>query len=169
MEPVSAGRHPKLLMHSGFRLLLALFLISAGVSAQQTAQRVTLTGHIHPKATPENDRGRVPPTLKLSYVTLTLTQSAAQKADLAKLLAEQQNPSSPNYRHWLTPEQYADRFGASAQDFDRITQWLRGQGLAIAGVAQGRNWIAVNGSAAQIETAFATEIHEYVVDGETHF
>ena len=51
----------------------------------------------------------------------------------------------------------------------RIVQWLRGQGLAIAGVAQGRDWIAVSGDAAQIETAFATEIHQYAFDSETHF
>ena len=134
-----------------------------------TAQRVTLTGHVHPKATPANDRGRVAPSLKLSYVTLTLTQSDAQKADLKHLLAEQQNPASPNYHRWLTPGQYADRFGVSAEDIGTITQWLQGQGLSIINVAQGRNWIAVSGSAAQIEAAFATEIHQYAVDGETHF
>src|ERR1700733_8158944 len=106
------------------------------------AQRVTLTGHVGPRATPANDRGRVAPTLKLSYVTLTLAPSAAQKADLANLLAEQQNPSSPNYHRWLTPAQYADRFGVSAEDMRGITQWLQGQGLSIVNVAQGRNWVA---------------------------
>ena len=57
----------------------------------------------------------------------------------------------------------------SPPDIAQIEQWLRGQGLTIAAVAQGRNWIAVSGAAAQIESAFATEIHQYVVDGETHF
>ena len=108
-------------------------------------------------------------SLKLSYVTLTLTQSDAQKADLKNLLAEQQNPSSGNYHRWLTPAQYADRFGVSAEDMTQITQWLQSQGLSVVNVAQGRNWVAVNGSAAQIETAFATEIHQYAVEGETHF
>jgi len=157
--------------------LIALFAICGVAGAQQSrinqpidsTQRVTLRGHIHPKATPENDRGRVAPSLKLSYVTLTLAQSDAQKADLANLLAEQQNPSSPNYHRWLTPGQFADRFGASPEDVSKITQWLRGQGFTIAGVAQGLDWIAVSGEAAQVEAAFATEIHQYAVDGETHF
>jgi uncharacterized protein (TIGR03437 family) len=164
-------------MHSRFWTCGALLLISGAANAQQSritkpidnAQRVTLTSHVHPKATAANDRGRVAPSLKLSYVTLTLMQSDAQKADLKNLLAEQQNPSSPNYHRWLTPDQYADRFGVSPEDIGQITQWLRGQGLTIAGVAQGRNWIAVDGSAAQIESAFGTEIHQYAVDGETHF
>ena len=38
----------------------------------------------------------------------------AQQAALDRLLADQQTPSSPNYHKWLTPEQYADRFGLSS-------------------------------------------------------
>ena len=186
MEPVPVERHPRLLICTKFQMRGALFialLVLSGAgetnkaSAQQSritqridsAQRFTLSGHMHPKATPANDRGRVAPSLELSYVTLTLTQTDAQKADLDNLLAQQQDPASPNYHHWLTPAQYADRFGVSAADLSTITQWLRGQGLTIAGVAQGRNWIAVSGSAAQIEAAFSTEIHEYQVDGQAHF
>jgi uncharacterized protein (TIGR03437 family) len=174
MEPAVAAPHPKHLRTSSF--VIALFSIVSAALAQQSritkpidnSQRVTLTGHVSPKAIPANDRGRVAPGLKLSYVTLTLAPSAAQKADLANLLAGQQNPSSPDYHRWLTTAQYADRFGASAEDVSQITQWLRGQGLSIVNVAQGRNWIAVSGAAAQIEAAFATEIHQYEVDGETH-
>jgi uncharacterized protein (TIGR03437 family) len=168
-------------MYSSFRffstLFSVLFLVSAAANAQQSritkpidnAQRVTLRGHIHPKATAANDQGRVAPSLKIPYITLTLTQSDAQKADLAKLLADQQNPSSPDYHHWLTPQQYADRFGVSTEDIGKIEQWLQGQGLKVEGVAQGRDWVAVSGDAAQVENAFAIEIHHYAVDGETHF
>lgn len=173
MEPSAPPQHPTCLTRS----LLALFAFVVASNAQQPritkpidiSARTTLANHVHPKAVPENDRGRVAPTLKLSYVTLTLTQSDAQKADLQQFLAAQQNPSSPDYHHWLTPAQYADRFGVAAQDIAQIEQWLRGQGLTIAAVAQGRNWIAVDGTAAQIESAFATEIHQYLVGGETHF
>ena len=155
------------MIHPRYWVSGVLLVLSAIANAQQG--RVALPGHVHPKATPASDRGRVAPSLQLSYVTLTLKPSAAQKADLANLLAEQQSPSSPNYRHWLTPQQYADRFGVSPQNMNQITQWLQSQGLSIVNIAQGRNWIAVSGPAAQIETAFGTEIHQYVVDGETHF
>src|SRR5260370_26779517 len=39
----------------------------------------------------------------------------------------------------------------------------------MAAVARGSNWIAGNGTAAQIESALQTEIHAYLVDGEAHF
>lgn len=154
--------------------LAALALNALGQQSRITKtidsrQRITLAGHIHPKARPENDQGRVSPSLKLTYVTLTLTPSETQQADLDKLLGEQQTPGSPNYHRWLTPEEFAQRFGVSEEDLNKLSAWLEGQGFSIAAVARGRNWIAVNGSAAQVEAAFQTEIHHYAVDGETHF
>jgi uncharacterized protein (TIGR03437 family) len=150
-------------------LVISVLILTAPPQAQAQPNRSSLSGHIHPLARPENDRGRVSPALPLSFVTLTLAQSAAQQAGLDQLLSEQQTPGSPNYHRWLTPEEYAQSFGASQADVDKVVAWLQSQGLTIASMARGRNWIAVNGPAAQIENAFQTEIHEYVVNGETHF
>jgi|SRR5579871_1223125 len=133
------------------------------------SNRVQLRGHLHPKATPETDQGAVAPDFKLSRITLVLQPSASQKADLDQLLAQQQDPSSPNYHHWLTPEQYADRFGASQNDIAKISQWLQSQSLAVVDVARGRDWIAVSGAASSVQSAFGTEIHQYVVNGEVRF
>ena len=131
--------------------------------------RTVLAGHIHPKAVVANDHGRVAPSLAMPYITLRLAASAIQQADLEKLLVEQQTPGSPNYHRWLTPEEYAQRFGASDADISKITQWLQQQGLQVVSVARGRNWIAASGTAAQVEPAFQTEIHSYLADGETHY
>jgi uncharacterized protein (TIGR03437 family) len=136
-------------------------------------QRMTLPGNVHPKALAAalagNDLGRVTPSLDMPDITLGLAPSASQQADLDKLLAQQQTPGSPNYHHWLTPEEYAQRFGVSDADLNKITQWLQQQGLRVNSVARGRGWIAISGTAAQVEAAFQTEIHNYVLDGETRF
>src|SRR5580658_8204213 len=158
-------------------LLSTLYFLTGFVNAQQSRitkgidnqQRFVLTGHIHPKARAEDDQGRVSPSLQMSYVKLELAQSESQHADLQQLLKDQQTPASGNYHRWLTPEQYAERFGVSTDDLNTIVAWLQGQGLTIAAVARGRNWIAVNGEAATSESAFQTEIHQYVSNGETHF
>ena len=132
-------------------------------------RRLALAGNVSPRAKPEYEQGRVPASQPLSYVTLELGMTAAQRADLESLLAAQQTPGSPSYHHWLTPEEYADRFGVSQPDISLITGWLQSQGLAVAAVARARNWVAVNGSAGQVERAFGVELHHYLVDGETHF
>jgi len=164
--------------YAGSAAVVSIFLtLSMRVSAQPSrisraidkSQRVTLTGHVHPKALLENDQGRVSPSLELSFVTLALAPSTSQKADLSQFLIEQQTTGSPNYHHWLTPEQYADRFGASSSDIGKITAWLQSEGLTVTSVARGRNWIAVNGTAAQVEAAFKTELHHYLANGEMHF
>jgi subtilase family serine protease len=83
-------------------------------------------------------------------------------------LAQQQDPKSPKYHQWITPEQWADRYGLSQNDVAKISAWLKLQGFAVGNVARGRNWITFSGTAAQVEAAFGTEIHRYKVDGEMH-
>jgi uncharacterized protein (TIGR03437 family) len=133
------------------------------------AQRTLLAGIVHPKALAANDQGRVSPSLAMPYITLTLAPSASQQADLQKLLVEQQTPGSPNYHHWLTPEEFGQRFGMSDADISKITQWLQQQGLNVVSVARGKGWIVASGTAAQVEAAFQTEIHSYAAGGEMHF
>lgn len=155
--------------------LSTLTLLAAPVSPSRitrpidNTRRVTLRGHVHPHARPEYDQGRISPSRELSRITLEFSLSDDQAAALERLLAEQQDPASPNYHHWLTPEEYGERFGVSEADLMRVESWLKSRGLNISAVARGRNWIAVDGAAAQVEAAFQTELHEYAVDGETHF
>ena len=158
-------------------ILVLATVFCAAASAQTSritqpvnnAQRTVLAGNIHPKILRATDQGRVTPSLALPYITLTLSPSASQQTDLQKLLIDQQTPGSPNYHRWLTPEEYGQRFGANDADIAKITQWLQQQGLKVISVARGKGWIAASGTAAQVETAFQTEIHSYLADGETHY
>ena len=84
------------------------------------------------------------------------------------MLNELQDPRSPRYHRWLTPEQFAERFGVSQNDSQAIKTWLEQQGFQVDGVARGRNWVTFSGSVAQIERTFRTEIHRYLADGEEH-
>ena len=129
---------------------------------------VTLHGNVHRNAQPQFDQGPANPALKLGYVTLLTVPTASQQTALRQLLADQQNPKSPNFRKWLTPEQYADRFGLSAADVQKITTWLQSEGFKVVNVARSRNWIAFSGTAAQVQSAFGTEFHRYNVNGEMH-
>jgi len=106
---------------------------------------------------------------QLQGVSLVFKRTAAQEAAAEKLLADQLNPSSPSYHKWLTPEQYADRFGLNQADVDKVTAWLQSEGFAVSRVARGRTQVWFNGSVSQIETTFRTELHRYTVNGESRF
>src|SRR5262249_6865207 len=98
-----------------------LLIASAPLLAQRSrvhgpvdnANRMRLSGHVHAELNAADDLGRMDLTEKVASVTLELRQSPEQQAALEKLLAEQQDPSSPNYRRWITPDEYAARFGVS--------------------------------------------------------
>src|SRR5690348_7828471 len=122
----------------------ALFLLLPGFAAAQAnlaRPRITdridessltvLRGNTHPLARPQFDQGKVDPSLKLERITMMFQPAAAQQADLGALLAAQQNPTSPNFHQWLTPEQYADRFGIAQSDLSRVTAWLQSHGFDI--------------------------------------
>ena len=130
---------------------------------------VRLQGSLNPRARAEFDQGPTSPTLKMQRMTLFFQPTAEQQAALNQLLAEQQDPASPNYHKWLTPEEFADRFGISSQDINTLSAWLSSQGFTVVQIAHSRTWIAFSGIAAQVNAAFQTSIHNYLENGKIHY
>ena len=163
-------------MRSACRLRL-LFLLPSILAAQpdrittpiDTRRTVVLRGNVHRNAQPQFDQGPVEPAFRVGYITLMVKKTEAQQPALEQLLEEQQDPASPSYHDWLTPEQYADRFGLSQNDLDKISAWLQAEGFTVEYTARGRNWLAFSGTAGQVRATFRTEIHRYRVAGEFHF
>lgn len=134
-----------------------------------TANRVVLRGNTPPLARAENDRGPAPDGLILNRMLLVLKRPPEQEAALRKLLVDQQVKSSPNYHHWLTPEQFGDQFGPADADVQTVRDWLASQGFQIDRVSAGRSVIEFSGAAAQVREAFHTSIHQYMVKGRAYW
>jgi subtilase family serine protease len=111
----------------------------------------------------------MPADAKLHGVSIIFNRSASQQAALEKLLAEQQDPASPQYHRWLTPAQFGARFGMAQQDLENVQMWLEQQGLVVDRVSPSRNMIRFSGTVGQIERAFQTEMHYYKAQRETHY
>ena len=166
-----------MVLRTGARAVLLLCVFAAVLPAQQdriagaidSRHSVVIRGSVPAQAQPKHDLGAVEADFPLGNITLMLKPPADRQAALEQLLAEQQDPASPNYHNWLTPETYADRFGASAADLDKIAFWLRSQGFAIRYTARGRDFISFSGTASQVEAALHTQIHRYQVGAEIHF
>src|SRR5581483_230704 len=130
--------------------------------------KVALRGNVHGMARPEFDLGRADGSRLFQGVSLAFRPSPAQQKDLDRFIAELGDPKSPNYRKYLTPAQFGERFGLSLNDIAKVTTWLYTQGFTNIRVANGRNEISFDGTLAQIESAFAIEMHNYDVNGELH-
>ncbi len=155
---------------------LALAATLAGVLSASTAlaapatdaSRVTLAGSVHALATPQSDIGRSDLNLAMDRMVLSLKLRAGAQAELDQLLAAQHDPHSPQFHKWLTPEQFGAKFGLGAADLLTVANWLTSHGFHIDEVATGRGWINFSGTVKQVESAFATEIHDYQIDGKIY-
>jgi subtilase family serine protease len=161
------------------RFAFTLLLLGMAGTLRAQANRITapidrarvvpLSGNLRPAILRQNDHGPVNRDFPLPAMTLFFKLSAAQQADLRQLLEDQQNPASPLYHRWLTPEEFGERFGLSPSDSAATANWLRSQGFAVNGIARSRAWIAFSGTTRQVQDAFHTEIHHYLLDGKSHF
>lgn len=129
----------------------------------------TLAGTLHPITLRATDLGAVDSKMQLSSMTLNISLSAAQQTELNALLEAQQDPKSPQYHQWLTQEAFGARFGLTDDDLSKVTAWLTAQGFTVQAVSSSRNAITFRGSVLQVEMAFHTQLHQYQLDGETHF
>jgi Pro-kumamolisin, activation domain/Bacterial Ig-like domain (group 3) len=132
------------------------------------AQLTVLKGNTHPMARPEFDLGTAPATLPMQRMLLVLKHSAEQEAAVRKLLDDQQDKASPSYHKWLTPEEFGKQFGPSDTDIQTITGWLQSHGFQV-GSTKGRTVLEFSGSASQVQEAFHTTIHKYIVSEEQHW
>ncbi len=117
-----------------------------------------------PAAVPANESSPTPATELIEFdVGIELKDLAGAEA-LAK---EVTDPTSRNYRRYLTPQRWESRFSPSAKADREVVASLRAAGFKIAKVAPDRMTIIAEGTAEQIETYFGTSLADYEVGEET--
>src|SRR5229473_2779886 len=139
--------------------------ITQGISEMN---RVALQGNIRPEARLANDRGPVASNFVMDHMLLQLKRSPEQEAALQQFIDELHTKDSPNFHHWLTAQEFGERFGLAKSDLDTVTAWLESHGLRVNVVYPSGMLIDFSGTAAQVRKAFQTEIHYLAVKGERH-
>jgi subtilase family serine protease len=162
-------------------LTTVLFVLEAFAAAQaqdiprritqaiDESSRVVLKGNTHPLAQARFDQGVAPGSLAMNRMLLVLRHTPEQEAAIKDLIAEQQNKSSAHFHQWLTPQQYGQMYGPADADVQTVKAWLESHGFQVAGVSNGRHVIEFSGTAEQVQGAFHTSIHHYLVDGVNHW
>jgi subtilase family serine protease len=132
------------------------------------AHRQVLSHTVHPLLKSAADLGRADSSLAMKDMLLMLQPSASQAA-IAQYIDGLHNPQSANFHKWLTPEQYAAKFGVADADVQTVTTWLAANGFTVEQVARGKRWIRFSGTASQVESTFQTAIHRYSLNGATNY
>ncbi len=122
-------------------------------------------------------RGHIPPAIKNAHplhptnpaqpMHLALSFQLRHQAQLEQLLREQNNPTSPNYHHYLAPDEFQQRFGPTPQMLAQGEEFLTAQHLQVTG-ASGQ-LIHFTGTVRQVECAFAIQINDYQLGNRVVF
>lgn len=87
---------------------------------------------------------------------------------LLQYAAQVSDPRSGLYRHWLTPQQIAAQYGASASNYATVAKYFASNGLHVGGWPQ-RETLEVTGSLAAFAKAFGTSFGMYTFEGKPIF
>lgn len=158
----------------GWVAACAMAATAAGAQKPAPRIRTAITNEMSalkgsPQYAAQYDAGPMPTDTRLTGMTMFFNRSAQQEADLKALLVAQQTPGSPQFHQWLTPEQFAARFGMAQADLDKVTQWLQQQGFSVDYVARSRSFIRFSGTVGQVQQAFRTQMRFYNINGTKHF
>jgi subtilase family serine protease len=123
--------------------------------------RVSLPDTLSPRVRSASVLGHLGGETQLTGMSLVLKPTDAQAAALQQLLADQQNPSSPQYHKWLTPQTFGEQFGLSDADLSIVKDWLTSKGFTVDEVAPSRNRIVFSGTASAVESAFTTSLQRF--------
>ena len=157
-------------------LSLCVFLPSEGQTSRKpmitvpvdSGATVVLAGSRHQLAQPRFDVGAVDPGLKMTRVVLALAPAKEMQDQVQVLLNHQQDRTSADFHHWLTPEEFGQKFGPAPEDILAIKAWLEQQGLQVTAVAKSGLWMEFTGTSGRVERAFQTQMRQYKVAGEMH-
>lgn len=136
-------------------ILAALGLLGTLASA---ANLQPLPGHVLAAVRDLSPLGRVEAGRQLNVaICLPLRQTN----ELEQLLQQICDPSSPQFRHYLSAEEFARRFAPSEEDYARLSAFCRSNGLSVSATHPNRTILDVTGPAEAVERAFHTRLSVY--------
>jgi hypothetical protein len=94
-------------------------------------------------------------------LSLAIALPLRNQAALSNLLGQIYNPASPEYHHYLTPEQFTERFGPTEADYQSVVTFARGHGLQVTTLHPNRLLLDVSGTVPAIESALHVTFYTY--------
>ena len=146
------------LLHWLSAALLAPVLLSA--TTGQAEQHLTLTSHV-PRAVVNGQAPRVGELPSIQRLSLAISLPLRNQTDLDDLLRQLYDPQSPNYREYLSVEEFTRRFGPTQDDHAAVIGFAEVNGLTVTETFANRLVVDVEGPVASIEKAFHVTMGVY--------
>jgi subtilase family serine protease len=143
-----------------FRASLAASLLISTTTLAQSLPKQFLNGHVPPALAllHLHPIGQLPATNRLN---LSIGLPLRNRKSFDELLAQIYDPASPNFRHYLTPDQFAGQFGPAEADYKEVMAFAMTNGLTVTSTCPDRTVLNVSGSVADVERIFHVTMRLY--------
>jgi pseudomonalisin len=105
---------------------------------------------------------------KLANIDIGVMVRMQDAVGLAQYARDVNDPHSGRFHQFLTPDQVADRFGATKADYAAVQSYFASKGLATMGWRQ-RELLRVSGSQAALEAALGAKFGTFAKNGRTFY
>lgn len=148
-------------------VVLANFANAANTSSPVGSQpMVAMLDNVNPAVANSTRMGDMPSDATMS---LAVSLKLHNEAGLQQFLAQVSDPQSPQYQQYLTPAEFAQRYGPTQDDVTAVTNYLTAQGLTVQDVSDNRQVVDVSGPVSEIDKAFATHMGMYQQQGRQFY
>ena len=117
-----------------------------------------LNGHVPQAARELLPMGDVPADNRLQ---LAIGLPLRDAAGLDAFLSSVSDPASPNFRQYLTPEQFTERFGPTADEYQAVVNFAEANGLHITATHLNRLIVDVSGSVTDVQRTFHIRLRTF--------
>lgn len=142
-----------------------VLLLDAAVStahAQSASPPTSGTQQLHGHLSPAVKAAPFVARLDLSTpLTLAIGLPLRNPDQLQTSLSAIYNQNSPQFRHYLTPDQFAAAYGPSEQDYQAVVAFARSKGPTVNHTFNNRVLVAVSGTSDVVERAFHVTMNNY--------
>ena len=123
-----------------------------------------LQNHLSSNLSALSDEGRVDGDTPLS---VSIALSLNHETELNQLLHDLYDPLSPNYHHFLSSNEFLERYAPTQNQVNQVKDFLISHHVPALSVSDNRLLIQTQGRASSFNSLFYTEIHHYQ-DSEKH-
>ncbi|MGA2048709.1 MAG: S53 family peptidase, partial [Terracidiphilus sp.] len=150
--------------------LVSAVLIFYSFSADSQQVHQTLARHVPPAVSTGAAKpiGPLPSTQRLN---LSIVLPLRNQDQLTRLLNRLYDPSSTDYRHFLSVAEFTAQFGPKEQDFQAVVDYVQANGINVTDRPANRLVVPISGTVEQLQAAFhvAMKVYPHPTENRTFF
>ncbi|HUE36164.1 MAG TPA: protease pro-enzyme activation domain-containing protein, partial [Candidatus Acidoferrum sp.] len=102
--------------------------------------------------------GRLPASAQMNLI---IGLPWRNPAELTNLLRDLYNPASPRFHHYLKPQQFAEQFGPTTNDYETLAAFFEAHGLTVTHRHPNRLLLDVSGPVSAVEQTLHVHMLTY--------